>query len=153
MKPILVLLLFLLIVFAIAFTGSWFQSGEWYESLSKPTFNPPDWLFGPVWTVLYILIALSGWLVWREAGFSTARAAFIVYFIQLIFNASWLWIFFGLHRPALAFAHIMALWFFILLNVILFSRINKIAALLLFPYYAWVSFASILNMALWRLNK
>ena len=152
MKPILVFCLFLLIVFAVAFTGSRFMPGDWYDGLNKPSWNPPDWLFGPVWTVLYILIAVSGWLVWKEAGFSAARAAFIVFSAQLILNAGWSWIFFGLHRPGFAFIEIMVLWFLILLNTILFSRINKTAGLLLIPYYAWVSLASVLNFSLWRLN-
>ena len=152
MKPIYALFLFLLIIFIIAFTGSQFQAGDWYESLRKPAFNPPSWIFGPVWTILYIMIAISGWLVWKDAGFTIARSAFITYGIQLILNATWSALFFGLHKPGIAFVGILALWFFILLNILAFWRINRTAGILLIPYHAWVTFAAVLNGTLWFMN-
>lgn len=136
----------------VAFFGGQFTPGEWYGALEKPPWNPPSWVFGPVWTILYLMIAVSGWLVWRQAGWRPARGPLVVYAVQLALNGAWSWLFFGLHRPGLAFAEILLLWLSIVLLVVLFSRIRLLAGLLLVPYLAWVTFAALLNYSLWRLN-
>jgi len=153
MKSSLVLLLFIILVFNTAFVGSRFMPGEWYKNLQKPSWTPPNWLFGPVWTILYIMIAISGWLVWRESGFIAALFPFIIYLLQLILNAMWTWLFFGLHKPAIAFLDITALWFFILFLIILFWQISKPAGILLIPYLIWVTYAATLNYFLYKLNS
>ncbi|MCD7059922.1 TspO/MBR family protein [Pelagibacterium xiamenense] len=149
---IFVLLAFLGACFLAAATGAFFRPGTWYETLVKPDWRPPNWLFGPVWTVLYIAMAVSGWLVWREAGFSGATGALFVYAVQLLLNGSWSVLFFGLHRPDLALAEIVLLWLAIMLTIVLFWPISMVAALLMVPYALWVGFASVLNFAIWRLN-
>jgi tryptophan-rich sensory protein len=142
---------FAVAVLAVAVVGSVAaaDAGQQYLSLSRPSWAPPSWLFGPVWTVLYILIALSGWLVWRQIGFGREIA---VYAIQLIFNAAWTPLFFGGDRFGLAFADIAVLWVLIGVNIVLFWRVSKPAAWMLVPYWAWVSFAGALNLAVWQLN-
>ena len=152
MKPWLVLIGFLLLSFMAAALGAIYPPGEWYAGLVKPSWNPPDWVFGPVWTLLYFCIGLSGWLVWREAGWRSAAPALAVYGLQLILNAAWSWLFFGLHRPGLAFAEIVVLWLGILATVLLFKRLSRPAAWLLLPYLCWVGFAGVLNLSLWQLN-
>ncbi len=152
MKSALVLLLFVFLVFSAAFAGSRFLPGEWYKNLQKPSWTPPDRLFAPVWTILYLMIAVSGWLVWREAGFSAALFPFILYLLQLVLNALWSWLFFGLHKPAAAFVDITILWFSILLLIVLFLQISKPAWILLIPYLVWVTYAATLNYCLWRMN-
>lgn len=152
MKPWLVLIGFLLLSFMAAALGAIYPPGEWYAGLVKPAWNPPNWVFGPVWTLLYFCIGLSGWLVWREAGWRSAAPALAVYGLQLILNAAWSWLFFGLHRPGLAFAEIVVLWLGILATVLLFKRLSRPAAWLLLPYLCWVGFAGVLNLSLWQLN-
>jgi tryptophan-rich sensory protein len=124
----------------------------WYAEIAKPSWTPPGWLFGPVWTVLYVMMAAAAWLVWRTAGWPAARPALILFGVQLLLNAAWTPIFFGLHRPGLAFAEILALWAAIGATLVAFWRVFPAAALLLVPYWLWVSFASVLNCAIWRLN-
>ena len=119
---------------------------EWYATLNKPAFSPPNWIFGPVWTILYILMGVSLYLVWVK---KTVPA---VFWLQLILNALWSIIFFGMKNPTLAFVDIIALWVAIVLTIKAFSKINKLAGQLLWPYLAWVSFASILNLAIVILN-
>ncbi len=126
--------------------------GTWYQSLAKPSFNPPDWVFGPVWTTLYILIAISGWRVWRKVGFSD-RQAFAVYGAQLVLNLLWSVIFFGFRQPAVAMVELIIFWIAIAANMILFARHDRTAALLLAPYILWVSFAGVLNAAIVYLNS
>jgi tryptophan-rich sensory protein len=123
----------------------------WYEALTKPSFTPPNWIFGPVWTVLYILIAISGWMVWRKIGFSPERPL-IIYGLQLALNFAWSFVFFGAHLIGLAVVNIVLLWLAFVWNITLFWRVDRIAAILLLPYLAWVSFASALNIAVWQLN-
>lgn len=135
-----------------ATAGAIFRPGAWYERLRKPSWRPPNRLFAPVWTVLYAMIAVSGWLVWREAGFAGAALPLAVYALQLLLNAAWTPLFFGLHRPDLGFLDIVFLWFSIIATVALFWPISAAAALLLVPYLAWVTFAAALNLAVWRLN-
>lgn len=118
----------------------------WYQTLDKPSFSPPNWVFGSVWTILYILMGISLYLVW------TKRKIPSVFWIQLILNAIWSIIFFGLKNPTLALVDIIALWIAIVLTIKAFSKINKLAGNLLYPYLAWVSFATVLNLAIVFLN-
>ncbi len=151
MKSGIVLLLFISAAFAAAAVGALFAPGAWYVQLAKPVWNPPAWIFAPVWTLLYISIGVSGWLVWRRTGL-LANAAFTAFTVQLLLNATWSWLFFGLHRPALAFADIVLLWVSILVTLLLFWRVTWLAGAMLIPYLAWVSFATLLNWTLWRMN-
>jgi tryptophan-rich sensory protein len=143
----------LVATFAAAWIGSRYMPGAWYASLTKPSWNPPNAIFGPVWTVLYVLMAVAAWLVWRKAGFSGAGAALSLFIVQLALNALWSYLFFGQHRPDLAFLDIIALWAVILVVAALFWRVDPVAGGLMVPYLAWVSFASYLNFVLWRLNR
>jgi tryptophan-rich sensory protein len=120
-----------------------------YQSLEQPAWAPPSWLFGPVWTVLYVMIAVSGWLVWRRTGWTTALS---VYAVQLVLNAVWTPIFFGFGEYGLALADIVVLWFLIGATVWLFRPVSRAAAALLIPYWAWVSFATALNAWIWAHN-
>lgn len=135
-----------------ALTGVLFRPGPWFARLRKPAWQPPDWLFAPVWTILYLMIAVAGWLVWRAEGFAGARLALAVYGVQLVLNAAWTPLFFGLHRPDLGFADIVLLWAAIAATIALFHPVSAVAALLLVPYLAWVTFAGALNLAVWRRN-
>lgn len=124
---------------------------SWYQTLAKPSFNPPEWIFGPVWTTLYIMIAVSGWRVWRKIGFTDARA-FAIYGIQLTLNLMWSVLFFGLNAVGAAFLELALLWLAIAATLVLFLKHDRLAALLLAPYLAWVSFAGLLNFSIWKLN-
>ena len=135
--------------FAAALAGLIFPVGAWYDGLRKPSWNPPKWIFGPVWTVLYILMAVAGWLVWRQAGFGAAIA---VFGLQLVLNFLWTALFFGLKRPDLALGDLVLLWLAILACILLFAPVNGWAALLMLPYLAWTGFAGFLNLAILRLN-
>jgi tryptophan-rich sensory protein len=151
-SSLLALLAFIAPCFLAALTGAFFRPGEWYERLKKPSWRPPNRIFAPVWSVLYLMIAVSGWLVWRERGFTGAALALTVYGVQLALNAAWTPLFFGLHRPGLGLVDIVLLWMSIVATIVLFWPIHLAAALLLVPYLAWVTFAAALNFALWRLN-
>jgi len=142
----------LVVTFAAAWIGSRYMPGAWYASLAKPSWNPPNYLFGPVWSVLYVLMAVAAWLVWRKAGFSGAGPALILFVVQLALNSLWSYLFFGQHRPDMAFYDITVLWVAIQIVAALFWRVDPIAGGLMVPYIAWVSFASYLNVTLWRLN-
>jgi benzodiazapine receptor len=133
--------------------GAVFRPGDWYEQLIKPSWRPPNWLFAPVWSVLYLAIAVSGWLVWRKSGLAGAALPLAIYLLQLILNAAWTPIFFGLHRPGLAFFEIALLWLSIVASVAAFHPVHAGAAWLLLPYLAWVTFAGALNFTVWRLNR
>jgi len=139
---------------AAAVTGSLaaISAAERYGALVQPAWAPPSWLFGPVWTVLYIAIAVAGWLVWREAGWSGARTALTAFAVQLVLNALWTPLFFGAGLFGVAFVEIVLLWLAIVATIVLFARVSRTAALLLVPYLAWVTFASALNLAIWVLN-
>jgi tryptophan-rich sensory protein len=125
----------------------------WYRTIEKPSWNPPNWIFGPVWTTLYILMAIAAWLVWRPAGFAAASTPLTLFALQLALNIAWSWIFFGLHQPGWAFAEIVLLWLAIAATTAAFFRSSQVAGWLLTPYLAWVSFASVLNFTIWRLNS
>ena len=141
---------------AIGFGGSFFvgNSLDWYQSLQKPVFNPPSWVFGPVWTAIYLLMGISFFLIWQKgltgAAGKTALACFI---LQLVFNAFWTPIFFGAKQPLIAFADIVILWLAIAATIGSFYRVSKPAAVLLVPYIVWVSFAAVLNAAICMLNQ
>jgi tryptophan-rich sensory protein len=143
----------LAVSFAAAWIGSRFMPGAWYASLAKPAWNPPNAIFAPVWTVLYVLMSVAAWLVWRRAGFAGAGAALVLFLGQLVLNALWSYLFFGLHRPDLALLDIVLLWVAILVVAVLFWRVDWRAGALIVPYLLWVGFASFLNFALWRLNR
>lgn len=124
----------------------------WYQDLQKPSFNPPDWVFAPVWTALYVLMAIAGWRVWRAAQTETGRKALLVFTLQLGLNLTWSIVFFGLQRIGWALAEIVVLLCVIIANTVMFWRIERLAGMLLVPYVAWVAFAAMLNAALWYLN-
>jgi translocator protein len=153
MKNTLGLIGWLLAAFAAGWIGSRWMPGEWYAALAKPAWNPPNWIFGPVWTVLYVLMAVSAWLVWRQMGFGGASAALGWFAFQLALNGLWSYLFFGMHRLDLALVEVVVLWGTILAVTILFWNVNRVAGALLLPYLAWVGFASFLNFTLWSLNR
>ncbi len=149
------LAVFVILCLGISALGGWVTAssvGTWYPALDKPSFNPPVWVFAPVWTALYVMIAVAGWRVWRRRGLAGARVAMSAYALQLALNLGWSFLFFGGHMIGAALAEIVLLQAAIVLNTMLFWRIERAAALLLFPYAAWVVFATVLNAALWRLN-
>ncbi len=126
----------------------------WYQSLKKPAFNPPNWVFGPVWISLYFLMGIALYLVWKsDIPAKDKNLAMVVFFIQLAFNMAWSFLFFYLQSPLAGFIDIILLWGFILFTILLFYPLHKIAAILLLPYILWVSFAGVLNYFLWILNK
>lgn len=143
----------LILTFLAPAAGTWLTSPEWYGQLAKPSWSPPAWVFGPVWTTLYVLMAMAAWLVWREGGWTRQRRALAFYCGQLVLNAAWTPLFFGLRQPGLAFAEIVLLWLAILATVLAFAKVRVLAAWLLAPYLAWVSFAAALNFAIWRMNS
>lgn len=147
------LLAWLSLAFAAAAVGGLasVQAGPFYLDLTRADWAPPAWVFGPVWAVLYFLMGVAAWLVWRSNG-PARRKALILFCVQLAANALWTWLFFAWHRGALAFAEVLVLWLMILATVFLFAKVSKLAAALLLPYLAWVSFASALNFSLWQLN-
>ena len=125
----------------------------WYVDINKPDFNPPGWIFGPVWITLYTLMGLAAYLVWKNRADShIAKYATILFFVHLAFNTLWSILFFGLRNPAWAFFEIIILWLMILALIALYYQVNKTSALLLVPYILWVSFAAVLNFYIWRLN-
>ncbi|MFA5163448.1 MAG: TspO/MBR family protein [Patescibacteria group bacterium] len=149
-------LVFILISQLAGVIGSVFTSSAipgWYSTLDKPSFNPPNWIFGPMWVTLYVLMGIASYLIWKRRGdIKSVKISLIIFFAHLILNALWSIIFFGLHNPMLAFFEIVILWLSILLLIGLFYRIDKRASYLLIPYLLWVSFASILNYSIWKLN-
>ncbi len=128
------------------------QAGTFYLQLLRPAWAPPGWLFGPVWSVLYLLMGIAAWLVWRVQGWRVAGLALGLFVVQLGVNALWTWLFFVWHQGAWAFAEIVLLWGLIVGTIIAFWPLQKIAALMLLPYLAWVSFATALTYAMWALN-
>lgn len=150
----LALAFFLALTFGAAFLGSFFTStsvDSWYRELAKPTWTPPGWIFGPVWTLLYLAMAIAAWLVWRRAA-SNASMALVLFGIQLVLNTAWSALFFGLQNPGLAFVNIVLLWSAIVGTMIAFWRIAAVAGWLFLPYIIWVSFATALNFAIWQMN-
>ena len=123
-----------------------------YAALSQPAWAPPAWLFGPVWTALYALMAVAAWLVWRTSGFAGARAALVLFAVQLGFNALWSWLFFAWRFGSLAFVEVLILWCLIAATLVAFWRRSKLAGALLVPYLGWVTFAAMLTFAVWQRN-
>ena len=151
-KQILPLLILLIICFAVAGLGGLATTPNipnWYAGLVKPSWTPPAWVFGPVWSVLYLSMAVAAWLVWRLGN---AKVPMTLFAVQLAFNAAWSWLFFGLHSPGAAFIDIVLLWAAIVATIYAFWRRSRLAGLLFVPYLAWVTFAAVLNFAIWRLN-
>ena len=126
--------------------------GTWYATLRKPAWNPPNWIFGPVWSALYFCMAVAAWFVWRQGGFLGAKVPLTLFGVQLLLNVLWSCIFFGLEKPGLAFGEVLLLWLAIAATMIVFWQRSMIAGILFVPYLAWVSFASFLNFTIWRLN-
>jgi tryptophan-rich sensory protein len=156
-RSVLGLAVFVVVCFAVAGLGSLLTTpqvadGGWYDTLNKPFFTPPSWLFGPVWSVLYLMIAVSGWLVWHRRGFAGAPVAMGLFVAQLVLNFLWSAVFFGLRAPGLGLVEILVLWAAILATILAFRPISSLAALLLVPYLAWVTFATALNAGIWVLN-
>ena len=125
---------------------------HWYAGLVMPSWTPPGWIFGPVWSILYLSMAVAAWLVWRKIGLRGAATPMTLFAVQLALNAAWSWLFFGLHNPGAAMIDILLLWVAIAATMVVFWRRSWLAGLLFVPYFAWVSFATVLNFAIWRLN-
>jgi translocator protein len=151
-KNIAALAVCALVTFLAPAAAAFAMPGEWYAALRKPAWNPPAWLFGPVWTVLYTLMAVAAWLVWQRGGWRGQRGPLRLYLVQLALNAAWSPLFFGLKMPGVAFLEILLLLAAIVLTALAFRRVSPAAAWLFGPYIAWVAFASFLNFTLWRLN-
>jgi benzodiazapine receptor len=141
--------------FFVAALGGYLTSlglGPWYESLAKPSWTPPNRVFGPVWTTLFVLMGVSAWLVWRVRERQGARVALGLYAVQLGLNLAWSGIFFGLRSVGWGFFEVAIFWLSLTATIVAFAKVRPIAAALLVPYLAWVSYASALNFAIWRLN-
>ncbi len=125
----------------------------WYAALNKPSFNPPNWLFGPVWTLLYLMMGISLFIVWKEyLKNKVVKSAFIIFMIQLFLNTIWSIVFFGMHSTAGGLIIIALLWIMILITILKFMKISRVAGILLIPYLLWVSFATLLNFSIFKLN-
>jgi translocator protein len=155
-NPWLVLMLFVAICLAVSGLGAIFTADSvrnWYPSLDKPKWNPPSWIFGPVWTVLYLMMAVAAWLVWRKGELSDIKIPLGLFAFQLILNAAWSPLFFGLKNPLAGLLDIIPLWLAILATMASFWRISSTAGVLLIPYWLWVGFATALNFTLWKMNR
>ncbi len=149
------LVVVVVVTFAAAGVGSVFTSGsvsQWYPALARPSWTPPGWLFGPVWTALYTLMAVAAWAVWRKQGWAGARAALVLYAVQLALNAAWSPLFFGLRMSGVAFVELVVLWLAIIATAVAFWKKSLVAGALLVPYVLWTTFAAALNLAIWRMN-
>ncbi|HYQ84582.1 MAG TPA: TspO/MBR family protein [Rubrobacter sp.] len=152
---ILALAGFLLLSFAAGALGgraTYPAIPNWYQSLEKPSWTPPDWLFGPAWTTLYILMGVAAWLVWRHGGWRSQKRPLTLFVVQVVLNALWSILFFGMRNPGLGMVEIVVLWLAILATLIAFWRVSRVAGGLMVPYLGWVTFAAALNFAIWRLN-
>jgi benzodiazapine receptor len=143
--------------FAVCFFAAWLGSRftrpslvPWYASLAKPSWTPPNWVFAPAWTVIFALMAIAGWQIWRGTGFQTIGMG--LFALQLVLNVAWSWLFFGLKSPAAGMLDIVVLWLAILATTIVFWRQNHAAGWLFVPYLGWVTYAAALNFAIWRMN-
>ena len=155
-RDIAVLAAFVAVCFVVAAIGGYATStslATWYGGLSKPAFNPPDAVFGPVWTLLYLAIAVAGWRLWRSGGFDVDKRLLAAYAAQLALNLLWSLIFFGARRPGAALLDVTLLFACIAVTIVLARRFDPLAAWLLVPYAGWVGFASVLNAAVWYLNR
>jgi len=151
-RAFLGLLFWLLVTFAVAGFGAQFQPSQWYRELAKPEWTPPGYVFGPVWTFLYVCMAVAAWLVWRKDGGRLARISLLFYVGQLLLNGLWSWFFFGRQSISWALIDIAALLILIVVTTVMFWRLTRPAGLLFVPYLLWVSFATVLNFRIWLLN-
>lgn len=151
-----ILLFFLILTFGVAWTGAQVSPGiassDWYDQLNKPDWNPPGWLFGPVWTALYIMMAFAAWRIWRLSGFRGAKTELSFFGGQLFLNGLWSQLFFNAQNPGLAFIEIIILLAAIIITTRLFYKKDRISGWLMVPYILWVSFASVLNGTIWMIN-
>lgn len=152
MKSAVALLGWIALTFCAALTGLFIQPASYYAALAKPAWAPPPWIFGPVWTLLYLMMAIAAWLVWRQGGWKAQRGPLSLYVLQLVLNALWTPLFFGLRNPGLALVEIVFLGIAIVLTGRAFRPASRVALWLLVPYLVWVVFAAALNFAIWRLN-
>lgn len=154
MKHVLGLAGWLVVSFAAAAAGgiASVNAGSFYQQLVRPAWGAPSWLFGPVWTILYLMMGVAAWLVWKERGFAGARGALSLFLVQLLVNALWTWLFFAWQQGMLAFAEILLLWLLIATTIAAFWRIVPLAGALMLPYLAWVTYATALTYAIWKLN-
>ncbi len=148
----LALIGWLALTFSASVTSVFVKTDGWYADLAKPAWNPPSWVFGPVWTTLYIMMAVGAWLVWQRGGWKAQRGPLTLYLVQWSLNALWTPLFFGLQRPGLAFAEILVLAAAIYGTLVVFWRVRPVDGALLVPYALWTSFAAVLNFTLWRMN-
>jgi tryptophan-rich sensory protein len=146
------LIVSVVLALAAAASGAIFKPGSWYKALAKPPWRPPDWLFGPVWMILYGMMAFAAWLVYEAAGFAGAGTALGIYLVHLLLNAGWSAVFFGMKSPGWGLVEVIGLWASILATIVAFLPVDTTAGLLLLPYLAWVSFAAVLNFRIWQLN-
>lgn len=152
MARIATLLVFLMLCASVALFGMQFSPGEWYLQLRKPEWTPPNSWFGPVWTVLYVLIAVSGWRLWHRRNEAWARSALCLWFAQLLANALWSWLFFGLRWMGVALVDLSTLWLLIVIYLLWVWPRDRLTAVLFVPYLLWVSLAAALNAAIWWMN-
>lgn len=151
----IVFVILLIVCFAAAGIGSittYPKIDNWYATLAKPSWTPPNWIFGPVWSILYLSMATAAWLIWRQSGFVRSIGPITVFAVQLVLNAAWSWLFFGLQNCGIAFFEILFLWAAIAATIVVFWNRSVLAGLMLVPYFCWVTFACILNYAIWRMN-
>ena len=154
-ESVIKLVISVLICQLVGFAGAIYTSGSlttWYETLAKPSFNPPNWIFSPVWISLFLLMGISLWLVWEKNKKNKINTALALFAFQLVLNAAWSAFFFGMRNPLYALIDIGFLWLAILVTILSFWKISKPAAYLLLPYISWVSFAAVLNFYIWKLN-
>jgi tryptophan-rich sensory protein len=148
------LVVWIIVAFIPSLTAVFVETGPWYDALNRPAWTPPSWVFGPVWTLLYLLMGIAAWRVWATHGFSDSRARFalMLFLVHLILNAAWTWLFFGLHRLTVAAVEIVILWSMIAVLVILFWKRDRIAGFLLLPYLLWVTYAVTLSIGFAIIN-
>jgi benzodiazapine receptor len=151
-RQTLTLVGWLALCFTASGTAVFVSTDGWYAGLHKPAWNPPAWIFGPIWTLLYVMMAVAAWLVWRDGGWKKQGRALGLFLLQWLLNALWTPLFFGMHRSDLALAEIIALWLVLAVTLRSFWRVRKTAGVLLGPYLVWLSFAAVLNFTIWRLN-
>jgi len=142
----------LVLCFSAGAVGAQFTPGTWYAGLAKPAWTPPGWVFAPVWTTLYLLMAVAAWLVTLNGEWRQRCLPLALFILQLAVNAAWSWLFFGLQRPGWALLNILMLWGLVSVTVVLFLNTRRVAGILLLPYWGWLTLAAALNAAIWRLN-
>lgn len=151
-KDLLGLAFWVALTFSVAALASQFEPGEWYTNIAKPTWTPPGWVFGPVWSILYLSMGVSAWLIWRQRHKTKVYRPLAFYIAQLAINGIWSWLFFGRQWIGLALIDLVALVILVAITVVMFLRVHRTAGLLLLPYLLWISFASALNFQIWRMN-